>query len=297
MRVSEASVDPNAVVVSFGGEEEPSIDVHTLHRRYLPAAVGPLHRFFSKFGGIEPGAVLDDGDDDDDDDDDDDRYDDVDDESRGPGTVALDEISLHVSGAGCVALVGPRGCGKSVLLRAIAGITPPTSGRIVVRGATAPAFDLFIKVMPRTGKVRDAVVSLAVAVGISARRARRALPDVCELLGDPELPSRWNSHLSIETRRDLVLATFLSLDSDILLLDIPISDGPVGERCRDRIRELKQTGTLVIVSGNSLDEVEWIADRVLTMRRGRLVGAEDFDTAFRRAAVGDASDSSGLGDG
>ena len=70
MRVSEASVDPNAVVVSFGGEEEPSIDVHTLHRRYLPAAVGPLHRFFSKFGGIEPGAVLDDGDDDDDDDDD-----------------------------------------------------------------------------------------------------------------------------------------------------------------------------------------------------------------------------------
>jgi ABC-type polysaccharide/polyol phosphate transport system ATPase subunit len=296
MHVSEPLVDPGAVVIAFDGADVPSVAVETLIRSYAAHEMGLLRRFFSIFGGIEPGGVFVEEDDDDDVDVDVDPFDDEDrdEEPLLEGKVALDGVSLHVSGPGCVALVGPTGCGKSLLLRAIAGLTPPSHGRIVVRGTVAPAFGSLVRLFPRTGKVRAAVPVLASYVGMSPRRARRALPRISELLDDPDLGGRWNAQVAAVTRHHLVLATLLALDPQILLLDMPLPSGAVGERCRGLIRELKQSGGLVLVSGRSASDVEWIADRVVTMERGQLLRAETLHEALDREAAATAEDATAV---
>src|SRR5262249_54604875 len=54
---------------------------------------------------------------------------------RGPATKVLDDIALEIEEGSFVSIVGPSGCGKSTLLRFISGLSSPTAGRVVIRGA------------------------------------------------------------------------------------------------------------------------------------------------------------------
>ena len=55
---------------------------------------------------------------------------------------ALRDITLEIAGGSTVGIIGPNGAGKTTLLGVIAGITPPTRGRVSVRGTIAPLLTL-----------------------------------------------------------------------------------------------------------------------------------------------------------
>jgi ABC-type polysaccharide/polyol phosphate transport system ATPase subunit len=274
---------PLAVVLGDG--EGPAIMVDRVRREYVEARVSRIRLAFARLGGLDVQTRSSIGADDDDEeaDDDLDDFDEVSPADVGPTVVALDDVSLHVSGAGCLGVVGPPGCGKSVLLRAIAGLTPLDRGRIAVEGTVAPLLPSVVALMPRQEKLKRTLPVLASLLRLSPRLVRERLPEIMGLLGDSSLADVSVSALG-KRRNEPLFAMMLSIGPDIVLLDLRLPSGTLGAACRARLGELKESGALILVTGRQPKEVSWLADRVVTMSHGRIVGEASPDVSVEDVA-------------
>jgi ABC-2 type transport system ATP-binding protein len=159
-----------------------------------------------------------------------------------------------------------------VLLKLIAGIVAPSSGRIVVRGSVAPALNVLALVLPARGHtVKAALPQLGALAGIAPHLVRSRLDDIVDLMASPALLKASTSLMESRRKRELILAMGLALEPDILLLDMPIPYDEFGDRCVQRLAELRARGTLVIAEMRDLRKTRIVPDRVVVMDRGRIL--------------------------
>ncbi|QIK71649.1 ABC transporter ATP-binding protein [Propioniciclava coleopterorum] len=199
------------------------------------------------------------------------------------GAAAVSAIDLTVGRGEVVALVGLNGTGKTTLLRLAFGMVRPTAGRVSVLGT--PVAGLPAAIWGRVGYLVDTPLAypeltvrenLRMALSLHGRSAARL--DQC--LGRwrlRESAGRRLRHLSLGNRQRVGLAAALAHDPDLVVLDEPGNAlDPAGVIIlRDELRRRADAGAGVLVSSHHLDEVARVADRVLVMNAGRLVGALD----------------------
>jgi lipopolysaccharide transport system ATP-binding protein len=169
---------------------------------------------------------------------------------------ALRDVSFSVGRGEFVGVIGQNGAGKSTLLRLAAGLSSPTRGSVLLPEETAAILaigDLFDLAL--TG--RDNATTMALAAGLSARRAREIVPAVlafAELEGFEDAPLRTYSE---GMRLRLAFGVLAQLRPDALLVDevIAVGDLPFQEKCLDYVRERCAAGTAVLLASHSLDQV------------------------------------------
>jgi ABC-2 type transport system ATP-binding protein len=198
--------------------------------------------------------------------------------------LAVDGFDLTLSAGASVALVGRNGAGKSTTLRVLAGVLPPSSGMVLVGGidaATDPSgAKARVGYCPDVGGLIPRAtpwehLQLAATLrGMPAGWQDRALDllDRFDLGGFTDRVAATFSH-GMGRRLSVVLAAFHS--PDVLLLDEPF-DGvdPLGvEATMEVIRELRLTGSAVLVSTHLLDLAVQACDEVVVLRRGAVVAA------------------------
>jgi ABC-2 type transport system ATP-binding protein len=201
------------------------------------------------------------------------------------GTVlAVDGFDLTLSAGASVALVGRNGAGKSTTLRVLAGVLPPSSGLVRIGGVDATKDPSGTKA--RVGYCADVGglipratpwehLQLAATLrDMPAGWQDRALDllDRFDLGGVTDRVAATFSH-GMGRRLSVVLAAFHS--PDVLLLDEPF-DGvdPLGvEATMEVIRELRLTGSAVLVSTHLLDLAVQACDQAVVLRRGAVVAA------------------------
>lgn len=195
--------------------------------------------------------------------------------------TAVSGLSFEVQSGEVLGLVGPNGAGKTSTLRCLAGILPPTAGRISISG-----FDLrdhpveakrrlaFMPDEPRLFDyltVSDHLAFTARLYGVSgAAEKQRALLDEMELRGkETALPAE----LSRGMKQKLVIACGLLHDPEALIFDEPLTGIDPGgiRRMKQTIVRRAKAGASVIVSSHLLHLVEEICDRVLILSRGKAV--------------------------
>lgn len=252
-------------------DDQPYISVENVSRRYEPVRVRRIEYVFAVLGGIVPGegAGFED--------EEEDLLEEDDEEVEGVSRtrVALDDVSFEAAGGSCVALIGPARAGKSVLMRIIAGLAPPTNGRVVVHGRVAAALDSSVRLFPRGVRKMGAGLPIFAGFhGIPPRIARKHLQEVVDFLDWPDLRKEYISLVTRKHRRSLMLTLALHVDADIVLIDGAIPVGAKTVDWQERMLELKRTGVLLIVTGRDVESVSWIADRALHMKRGVIVGDE-----------------------
>src|SRR5256885_7117733 len=122
--------------------------------------------------------------------------------ARGRSVTALDGITFDVHSGQFLVLVGPSGCGKSTLLEMLAGLTAPSSGRVLVDGVpvTAPGLDRGIvfqqyALLPWRTAQDNAEFGLEAKRGPRRERAERARP-VLDLVGLSRFADRYPLALS-----------------------------------------------------------------------------------------------------
>jgi ABC-2 type transport system ATP-binding protein len=257
-----------------------SISLEDVSKEYPPPPPMRLRRFFSRFGGllVEDAFTRDALAGQLEDDEDEFAENDVDDELlEQPDTVlgrrVVDHVTLQAHGGSVVGLVGPPGAGKTVLLKLIGGLIPPSEGRVVVRGSVAPALNALSLMLPaRAHTVRAALPQLGGMVGLPPQRVRSRLDLIADMLEVPGLLDSSTSLMESRRKRELVLAMALSVDPDVLLLDIQIRPGePFDDRCVRRIEELIGRGALVVAEMRSPSKVPFALDRVVSLDGGRIV--------------------------
>jgi lipopolysaccharide transport system ATP-binding protein len=169
---------------------------------------------------------------------------------------ALRDVSFSVGRGEFIGVVGQNGAGKSTLLRLAAGLSAPSRGRVLLPEETAAVLalgDLFDLTL--TG--RDNAMTMALAAGLSARRAREILPAVlafAELEGFEDAPLRTYSE---GMRLRLAFGVLAQLQPDALLVDevIAVGDLRFQEKCLDYFRERCAAGTAVLLASHSLEQV------------------------------------------
>ncbi|MGW2569859.1 ABC transporter ATP-binding protein [Streptomyces sp. NPDC001537] len=198
------------------------------------------------------------------------------------GRAVLDAVGLDVAEHEIVCVLGPSGSGKSTLLRAVAGLQPLSSGRVLLDGrdqSGVPAHKREVGLMFQDHQLfpqRD--VGGNVAFGLRMHGATRPQQDarvreLLDLVGLPGAARRAVASLSGGEQQRVALARALAPRPRLLMLDEPLGqlDRSLRERLVVELRELfGQLGTTVLAVTHDQGEAFALADRVVVMRDGRI---------------------------
>jgi molybdate transport system ATP-binding protein len=190
------------------------------------------------------------------------------------------ELTLEV-GAGTLALVGPSGAGKSSVLRAVAGLLRPRSGRIALDGSTWLDTERGVDVDPERRSVGLVFQDYALFPHMTVRRnvaygAREpcAVDGLLERFRIDGLARARPGEISGGERQRVALARALARDPDVLLLDEPLAalDAHTRAAVRGELHELlAELGLPVILVTHDFEDAATLADRVGVVVDGRLL--------------------------
>jgi sulfonate transport system ATP-binding protein len=180
--------------------------------------------------------------------------------------VVIDNLELSIERGEFIALLGESGCGKTTLLRALAGLDPIQGGQIEAPKRPAVVFQEH-RLLPWENLWRN--VSLGLVGGNPRERAAAALVEV----GLGERLEDWPRNLSGGQAQRVALARALVQEPELLLLDEPFAalDALTRIRMHLLVKELVARhcpGVLLVT--HDVDEAIALADRILVMRDGAI---------------------------
>ena len=211
------------------------------------------------------------------------------------GTVrVLDRVSLTVARGELVALLGSSGCGKTTLLRSIAGFVMPAEGRIVVDGrdithlppearGTAMMFQSYA-LWPHMNVAANIGYGLRMR-GASRDAIAKRVDEMLKLLQLEGYGERSIAALSGGQKQRVALGRALAVDPSVLLLDEPMSnlDYRVRLELRHELRALQQrVGITAIYVTHDREEALTLADRIAVIDAGRIAQLGTPDEVFHR---------------
>lgn len=213
--------------------------------------------------------------------------------SGSAAVTALGPVDLRVPPGAFLVLVGASGCGKTTLLRLIAGFEKPTSGAVTAAGLPpVPGRNAgLVFQQPRLlpWKTVGGNVGLALRYAGVPRSERSArVTTLLDRVGLPHVADRRTWQLSGGQQQRVAIARALAVDNPLLLLDEPFAalDALTRERLQEDLRRVSaETGRTCVFVTHSVDEAVFLGSRVvvLTRRPGRV--ALDLDVDLPRNGV------------
>lgn len=187
--------------------------------------------------------------------------------------TAIDDVSFRVAPGEFVGVLGRNGSGKSTLLRLIAGIYPPSQGRLLTAGLTAPILDLgvgFHGMLP----LADNVFLYGVLLGVPRQRLQADLGAILDKAGLREFADVPLERLSTGMKMRLAFSVALLADAPILLIDeaLAVGDEAFREQCLLDLRALKARGHTALLVSHENELLTALCDRLLVLDKGRLIG-------------------------
>lgn len=195
--------------------------------------------------------------------------------------TAVDDIHLALT-PGVWGLLGANGAGKTTLMRMIAGILPPTSGRVLYDGvpirALGEKYRAVFGFLPQEFgfcpefTVAEYLTYVAALKGLPERQSRQRIRELLERVSLMDVCSKKISKLSGGMRRRVGIAQALLNDPAVLILDEPTGGLDPGERVRFRnlLSELAQD-RIVLISTHIVPDVEYIAACHAVIKGGKLL--------------------------
>ncbi len=189
---------------------------------------------------------------------------------------AVRGIDLTIEQGEIVAFLGPNGAGKTTTIDMVLGLSRPTSGDVSVLGLEprqAIARGLVSAVMQTGGLIKDLTVRETVAYTASLFADSKPVDEVLDNAGITGIADRKVAKCSGGEQQRLRFAMALLPDPALLLLDEPTTGMDVEGRRRfwSAIRRDAERGRTVLFATHYLEEADQYADRIVLMRKGRIV--------------------------
>jgi iron(III) transport system ATP-binding protein len=211
---------------------------------------------------------------------------------RGATSHALRDVAVSIPRAEVLAVVGESGCGKTTLLRLIAGLEVPTAGEVLLNGAVASTARAVLPpeqrgiglvfqdyaLFPHLTVLENVTFGLH-ALPRTARRNRGI--ETLGLVGLEEFATRYPHELSGGQQQRVALARALAPRPSLLLLDEPFSnlDVVLKAQVREEIGQIiRATATTALFVVHDLEDVLSVADRIAILKQGSL---QQLDTPQR----------------
>lgn len=192
-----------------------------------------------------------------------------------PGHVAefwaLRDISLSIEPGEVVGVLGRNGSGKSTLLKVIAGITPPTEGRVNVDGKISALLEIGAGFQGELTGIENVYLN-GMLLGMTREEVKAKLDSI---LAFAEIGDFADAHLKTYSTGMCVRLGFsvaAHVDFDVLLLDevLAVGDAPFQTKCRARMNEFRKAGKTIVLVSHSLDTISEFCDRAVWLEEGKL---------------------------
>ena len=197
---------------------------------------------------------------------------------------ALRHVNLEVPEGQTVGLLGANGSGKSTLLGLVAGILPPSSGAVRVRGRIGSLLELGAGFNGELSG-RENVFLNASLLGIPRRDILRRFDEIVAFAELQPFIDTQVKHYSSGMYVRLGFAVAVHADPDVLLVDevLAVGDDAYQRRCLAKVAELQAHGRTILFVTHALDLVPRICQRAVVLDHGRLV--HDGDPTAGAAAL------------
>lgn len=197
------------------------------------------------------------------------------------GATVLDGIDLSLEGGRVYGLRGKNGSGKTMLMRAMAGLIRPTKGEIAVNGRPLslgefpPSVGIMIE-NPAFVQKYTGLRNLKYLAGIRNEIADQEIKQALVEVGLDPCDRRTFKKYSLGMKQRLGIACAVMEEPDLLLLDEPINAlDPAGvEMVQGLITRQRARGALVVVACHDAEELADLSDEIFLMAEGRIVGHE-----------------------
>lgn len=193
---------------------------------------------------------------------------------------AVNKITFSLDGGEVVGLLGPNGAGKSTTMKCIVGLLRKTAGEISIGGhdhLSVEAKKLF-SYIPETPHVYDLLTVKEhlqfIAQAYSVKNWQEKARELMEVYELDDKQDKLGRDLSKGMRQKVSICCALLPDPQLLFFDEPmIGLDPKAIKNTKRIfNELKAKGKTILVSTHLIDSVETIADRIMIMKDGNIIG-------------------------
>lgn len=207
--------------------------------------------------------------------------------------LVLGNLDLDVPAGIITAVLGASGCGKTTLLRLLAGFETTDAGTIALHGRTvddghrplAPEHRRIGYVPQEGGLFPHLSVAANIGFGLPRGARRSRVAELLDLVGLPGLGDRPPHELSGGQQQRVALARALAPAPQLVLLDEPFSALDAGLRAQlrtDVATALRRSGTTAVLVTHDQDEALSMAELVAVLRNGRIVQAADPVTLYRQ---------------
>lgn len=192
---------------------------------------------------------------------------------------ALHDVSFQVGPGEVLGIIGPNGAGKSTILKILAGVTKPTTGRSRVDGRLSALIELGAGFHPELSG-RDNIYLNGAILGLTRRQISQLFP---EIVGFAELEDFIDTpvkHYSSGMYARLGFAVASHVSPDILLVDevLAVGDAAFQKKCYDKVWDLvHHDGRIVVMVSHGFGNIRQLCDRVIWLQHGeiQLIGNPD----------------------
>ncbi|HUV35307.1 MAG TPA: ATP-binding cassette domain-containing protein [Patescibacteria group bacterium] len=197
--------------------------------------------------------------------------------------VAVDGIDFEITPGECFGFLGPNGAGKTTTVKMIHATVPLTSGTLEVFGKDITKYPREIKAkigvcpqdinLDQDFSVLKNLIVFARYFGIGAAEARRRAETLIEMF---QLADRRNQKIEVLSgglKKRLLVVRALVNEPRLLILDEPTAglDPQARHQIWDKIRELRKSGTTIILTTHYMEEAAVLCDRLMIMDGGKII--------------------------
>lgn len=194
--------------------------------------------------------------------------------SRYEERMVLKGISFQIKKGEAVGLIGHNGCGKSTTLKLLTRIMYPDSGTITMNGRVSSLIELGAGFHPDMSG-RENIFTNAAIFGLTKKEIDSRLNDIISFSELEEFIDNPVRTYSSGMYMRLAFSVAINVDADILLIDeiLGVGDANFQAKCFNKLREIKASGTTIVIVSHSLGQIEQICERSIWIHDG-LIRAE-----------------------
>lgn len=183
----------------------------------------------------------------------------------------LKGISFNVKKGEAVGLIGKNGCGKSTTLKMLTRIIFPDSGTIKIKGKVSSLLELGAGFHPDMSG-RENIYLNASVFGLTKREIDQKIDKIIEFSELEEYIENPVRTYSSGMYMRLAFSVAINVEAEVLLIDEILGVGDVSfqKKCFEKLQEIKQQGTTIVIVSHSLEQIEQICDRSIWIQDGRI---------------------------
>lgn len=185
---------------------------------------------------------------------------------------ALKNVSFDVPDGTFLGIIGSNGAGKSTLMRCMAGILPPTRGRIEVNGRISPLLSLGVGFNANLSG-RENITLGGLASGLSRKEVEARSEQVTEFAGLEEFIDAPMRTYSSGMYSRLAFSVAVHMDPDILMIDEALSAGDAAFKTKaaEKMQELRDNARAMFLVSHSMASIQQLCNRAIWLHKGNLM--------------------------